>query len=382
MTHVYSHLFSPAKLGKITLKNRLVRSATYIGLADEDGSVTEEYLEVYRRLARGGTGLIITGLAYPVEAGKLPYSIGVDNDDRIPGLKRIVEAVRECGDDCRIVMQIGHCGRQLPPEIERDTVAPSAITEPYTGRSPREITLEEIEEFIDACAAAIRRAQEAGFDGVQLHVAHGWLLSTFLSPHTNLRQDLYGGSTENRTRILLEIYRRAAKQVGNEYSIQVKMNAVDYVEEGLELNETLRMGRLLSEAGFSALEISSGMWATLLRKPEEIGWIPALIPESRLGITSRRKEAYHRSFTKAFKKYIKEASIILVGGLRSPDLMDEILREGDADFISLCRPLIREPEIPKLWQSGQKTTADCISCNNCITGRKRPRGIYCPQIED
>lgn len=381
MSSPYPLLFSPSKLGTVTLKNRLIRSATFENLADADGNVTDEYVEFHRRLAKGGVGLIITGLLYVQKEGKFLNMVGIDNDNCIPGLKKVAEVVHREGNGCRIALQIGHCGRQLHPQIERETVAPSAITEPFTGRTPRAMSTEEVEEFIDACAAAIRRAREADFDAVQLHAAHGWLLSSFLSPHTNRRQDIYGGSTENRARIMVEIYRRAVKQVGNDFPIFAKINAHDFVEGGIDLAESLRIAKLLSDAGFIAFEVSSCMWETLTRKPEEIGWRPARIPEARIDITSREKEAYHRSFARAFKKNIKDAAIILVGGLRSPDLMEEILTCREADFVSLSRPLIREPELPNLWQSGKKTTADCISCNTCVTGRKKT-GLYCFKVKE
>ena len=321
------------------LKNRLVRSATFEAMGDDEGNVTQSYVDLHRALAAGGAGLIVTGMAFVQPAGKLPHAIGADRDDRVAGLRRVTEACMAPATECRIVLQLGHVGRQLPRRVERETVAPSAVAEPATGRSPREMSAADIEECIDAFVRGIRRARDAGFDGVQLHAAHGWLLSSFLSPHTNRRQDTYGGTTANRCRILLEIRSRAAELVGPDFPCCVKINAHDFVEGGIELVEALEIGSVLAGAGYAALEVSSSMWETLLRKREEIGWAPAILPEARVAIDSKAKEAYHRSFARAFKKRLPHVPIILVGGLRSPDIMDEILVSGDADLVSMCRPL-------------------------------------------
>lgn len=381
MSTPYPNLFSEASLSNMIVKNRLIRSATFENLADDRGNVTDGYVELHRRLASGGAGLIITGYAYPLKNGRLPHMVGVDSDDSIIELRKVVEAVHASDRSCRIALQIGHCGRQFPAKLQRETVAPSAITEPATGRTPREMSLEEVEEFIESCAAAARRAREAGFDAVQFHAAHGWLLSSFLSPQTNRRQDAYGGCTENRARVLTEIYRRSAKLVGSDYPILAKINGNDFVEGGIDLDESLRLGKILSEVGFAALELSCCMWETVVRKPEEIGWQPAVLPESRTGINTREKEAYNRGYSRLFKEKIKNCAIILVGGLRSAAVMEEIVSLNEADFISLSRPLIREPGLPDLFKSGSKSVADCIYCNKCITGKKR-HGLHCPNIEE
>ena len=381
MVTPHAALFSPCAVGGLVLKNRLVRSATFEGMGDDDGSVTQSYVDLHRALAAGGAGLIVTGMAFVQPAGKLPHAIGADRDDGVAGLRRVTEAVHGAGEECRIVLQLGHVGRQLPRRVERETVAPSAIAEPATGRSPREMTATDVEECIDAFVCGIRRARDAGFDGVQLHAAHGWLLSSFLSPHTNRRQDAYGGTTANRCRILLEIRSRAAELVGPDFPMLVKLNAHDFVEGGIELAEALRIGALLSSAGYAALEVSSSMWETLLRRPEDIGWTPTVLPEARTAIDRREREAYHRPFAKAFKQALPGIAVMAVGGMRSPDLIQDVLAAGDADFVSLSRPLIRQPDLPHLWQAGATATAACDSCNACIQSRKRT-GLYCPKLED
>lgn len=377
MENRFPHLFSPIQLGPLTIKNRLVRSATYEAKADANGHPTKLYLDFYRQLAEGGVGLIVTGLAYPEKDGKLPRTLGLEDVSCLKDLPKVPAAIHDVGNGCKVALQIGHTGRQVPHRIDRQPVAPSPILEPFSGRMPRELTLQEIESFIDRSAAAIGYAKQAGFDAVQVHAAHGWLLSSFLSPHTNHRKDIYGGNTKNRARIMTEIIKRAQSQVGTEFPVFAKMNACDYVETGLELPEALTIGKILEDAGYAALEVSSGMWETITRDPKVIGWKAERITEARKRIKTVKDEAYHREFAKAFKKKMKKAKIMLIGGLKTPALMDEILGAGDADMASLCRPLIREPDLPNRWLSGSRKKAACISCNKCLETLVEDKGLRC-----
>jgi 2,4-dienoyl-CoA reductase-like NADH-dependent reductase (Old Yellow Enzyme family) len=247
-----------------------------------------------------------------------------------------------------------------------ETTAPSAVYDSIFDRTPRALTTDEIDEIIEAFAEGIRRAQEAGFDGAQLHAAHGWLLSSFLSPRTNQRDDPYGGSTENRARIIIEIYQRARKKVDEQFPILIKMNTTDFLPGGIELEEAIRLGEILSGIGFTAIETSGGMWESLTRPKEELGWLPVMLPESRTGIKTQDQEAYFLPGAKALKEKSK-ASVILVGGLRSFSRIEEVLTAKAADLVSLARPLIRQPDLPNLWRSGEgPDKAECISCNACL----------------
>lgn len=380
MNTCHPNLFSSLTIGTMTLKNRLVRSATYEAKADEEGNPTEKYLDFYRQLARGGVGLIVTGLAYPEKAGKLPRTLRVDDSSCLPNLSHIATTIHHEGNGCKVALQIGHTGRQLPHTIEGETVAPSAIVEPYTGRMPREMRREEIEAYIDKSADAIVYAFQSGFDAVQVHAAHGWLLSSFLSPHTNHRTDQYGGSTENRARILVEMLEGANRRIPKEFPIMVKMNACDYVDSGIELPEAIDIGTILEEAGYAAMEISSSMWETVTRDPEVLGWKAERIPEARKRIRTMQDEAYHRDFAKAFKNRLKHSKVILVGGLKTPSLMEEIIASEDADLVSLSRPLIREPDLPNRWQSGDSAKAACISCNQCLNTLREEDGLRCNRV--
>jgi 2,4-dienoyl-CoA reductase-like NADH-dependent reductase (Old Yellow Enzyme family) len=228
------------------------------------------------------------------------------------------------------------------------------------------MTIQEIEETIEAFAQAARRAQEAGFDAVQLHAAHGYLLSEFLSPYTNRRTDEYGGNTGNRTKIVEDIYRRIVESVGKDFPILIKINVDDFLEGGINLNESKKIAERLSKTGFAAIETSGCMWEVTTRSKEELGWTPAMIPESRINIRSKDKEAYFLTYAREIKKVIA-APLILVGGIRSLDVIENILAEGSADFVALCRPLVRQPDLPNKWLKGVGgLTSDCISCNACV----------------
>jgi len=377
MTSQFAHLFSPTTIGSMSLKNRLVRSATYEAKANPNGKPTQLYLDFYKRLANGGVGLIITGLTYPEEDGKLPCTIAVDHKDCLESIRQIPEAIHGVGNDCKVALQIGHTGRQLPATVDRQPVAPSPIFEPFTERMPREMKGHEIEAFIEKSAAAIGYAKQAGFDAVQVHAAHGWLLSSFLSPHTNHRKDRFGGTTENRARIMTEIMHQAKDEIGMDFPVLVKMNACDFVETGIDLAEALELGKIFEESGYAGLEISSGMWETITRNPEDIGWRAERIPEARKRIGTVADEAYHRRFGRDFRKKLQRAKIILVGGMKTPSLMDEIVACGDADLVALSRPLIREPDLPRRWVGGGSERASCISCNQCLETLREEKGLRC-----
>jgi len=367
----------PKEIGKILIKNRFLRSATYRRMAKEDGDISNDLLEMYKTLAKGGVGLIITGYAYVQKSGiSFPGQLGADRDSLIPSLKKIAKTIHNNGDGCKVFLQLAHCGRQS--YFVDEIVAPSAVLEPITNRMPREMTIEEIEETVDAFAEASRRALEANFHGVQLHSAHGYLLSGFLSPHTNRRTDKYGGNINNRVRIFEEIYKKTIKLVGNDFPISIKMNADDFLEGGLKLDESKKIAETLSKIGYSSIEVSGGMWEVLMRNKKDLGWQPAMIPESRLNINTREKEAYHRTYAKEIKKLI-DKPIILVGGIKSLDVIEELLTRGITDFVSLSRPLIREPDLPNKWLKGTgENTCKCISCNGCV-GAAMAGPVHCTQ---
>lgn len=360
-----SVLFETVYIGKMEVGNRFVRSATAESACDETGAVTDELLDMYRELAKGGTGLIITGHAYVQPNGRCSMGqIGIYEDELLPGLTKLASEAHKASPDCRIAVQIAHAGRQASRQNEGEIVAPSSVL--GSKLTARAMTDEEIEECIGAFVDAAERVKLAGFDAVQLHSAHGYLISSFNSPYTNLRTDKWGGSLENRMRFLLETYRRTRAKLGDDYPIFVKMNAEDFLDGGIQVDESAQIARALAEEGIDAIEISGGMYESYPNKSF-----------SRTGISKLEQEAYFFSNTAEVKKAVGAVPVMMVGGLRSVARMEEIIQDGKADFISLCRPLIREPDLPNRIMDG-KEKADCISCNGCMT--KRVGVLRCVQI--
>lgn len=361
-------IFTPFEIKTIKMTNRIVRSATYEKMADEDGFVTEQLINLYVTLAKGGVGLIITGNALVHVSGRnAPKMLCIHNDFYIDGLRKLTNAVHEVGG--KIVIQLNHGGRQCASLFlgGAQPVAPSEVYEPVYKVMPRQLTQEEIWEIIDSFGKAARRAKEAGFDGVQIHGAHGYLVNQFLSPYTNRRDDYWGGDEERRFHFLEEVYQSIRDNVGYDWPVMIKLNACDFVEGGLTLEESLRIAKKLENFGIDAIEISGGIVES---KPEE--------RPVRMKINTPQKEAYFREFSREFKKALK-VPIMLVGGIRSRSVAEEILQKQEADLISLSRPLIREPDLPKKWMQG-KETSDCISCNGCMRFMKLEY-VKCTQLE-
>ena len=255
-----SVLFSSKNIGKIKIKNRFVNSATYESMAEESGEVTDELIKKYRRLAKGGVGLSITGHIFVHASGRgYQHQVGIHNDAMIPGLKRLVEAVHQEGG--KIVFQIGHCGRQTTKKMCGQTpVAPSRRgRDPLNFVKPKEMNEDEINEIIKAFGAASKRAVEAEADGIQLHGAHGYLISEFLSPYFNVRTDFWGGSDEKRFRFLKEVLHEIKKIVPDGFPVLVKLNSYDHTpQEGVTPHLTKRYAGWLKNIGIDGVEISCG----------------------------------------------------------------------------------------------------------------------------
>jgi 2,4-dienoyl-CoA reductase-like NADH-dependent reductase (Old Yellow Enzyme family) len=350
-----SILFEPIEINGMVVPNRFVRSATNDRAAEVSGRVNDRLIDVYRALAAGGVGLIVTGHAYVKWNGKAGVTmLGAYDDDLVPELKRLVEAVHKY--DSRIVMQINHAGRRSSSSIVGETtVAPSPVYNTQYNETPRALTEEEIEELGEAYAAAAGRAVSAGFDGLQIHGAHGYLISQFISPLTNKREDKWGGSLENRMRFPLSVFHRIREEVGDNYPVMIKLGSEDFLDGGLTVEEGARIARVLSREGIDAIEISGGIGEST----DEI---------IKTGISDERDEAYFLPNARKFREVI-DVPLMLVGGLRSQGLMERVLEEGEADMVSLCRPFIREPDLVNKWKQGDRKKADCISCGGCHKSR-------------
>ncbi|MCF8025279.1 MAG: NADH:flavin oxidoreductase [Desulfobacteraceae bacterium] len=361
-----AQLFEPTEIKGMILANRFVRSATYEGLAAEDGAVTQPLLKMMKDLAEGGIGLIISSHAYVSPIGKAgPGQLGAYKEELVSGLADMAGAVHEAGG--KIVLQLAHAGyHALPRETGQSPVAPSDLG---ISKTPRHgLDAEEIAQLAEDFALAAKRAKTAGFDGVQIHAAHGYLLSQFLSPYYNRRTDAYGGPIENRARAALEITRAVRRAVGDTYPVLIKMNCRDFHDSGLELEDSLKAAQLLVENGIDAIELSGGL---LINK--------RLTP-SRTGIRTEKEEAYHEAEARVFKEQIN-APLILVGGIRSRSVAEELVARGTADYISMARPFIREPGLINRWKTENQDRAACISDNQCFKGIEAGLCVYCVTAE-
>ena len=362
-----SVLFETTEINGMKLTNRFVRSATWEGMAADDGAVTPKLIQTMVDLAEGGVGLIISGHAYISPEGQAgPWQMGIYKDELIDGLKNITDAVHNAGG--KIVAQLAHAGHFA---IKALTKQPPHVVSIFDGlsKSPRhELTKEDIHNLVNAFADAAKRAKTAGFDGVQIHSAHGYLLSQFLSPAYNRREDEYGGSIKNRARVHVEIYNAIRSAVGKDYPVLIKINSEDHIENGLNLEDSITAAKLLTDAGIDAIELSGGTLSSGKLSP------------SRSGINKEEREAYFKEAAAAYKKKIT-VPLILVGGMRSLNVAEKTINSGAADYISMCRPFIREPGLIKRWQSGDTSPARCKSDNLCFGPALEGKGIYCVTAE-
>jgi 2,4-dienoyl-CoA reductase-like NADH-dependent reductase (Old Yellow Enzyme family)/NADPH-dependent 2,4-dienoyl-CoA reductase/sulfur reductase-like enzyme len=346
-------LFQPIKIGTMEVKNRFVMPPIATNYCEIDGSVTER-LKAYLGLrARGGVGLIIVEAAYVQPSGKLvPNEVGVYKDELIDGLKGLVNEIHQY--ETKAALQLVHAGRQTFSAMTGfPLVAPSPISCPFCQEMPKEMTLEDIEGMIDAFGKAAGRAKDAGFDTVEIHGAHGYLVNQFLSPYSNQRTDQYGGSPENRARFPLEVLRRIREEVGENFPVIYRMSSVEYVPGGLTIEDTREFAGMLVENGIDALHVSLGVYETAAMIIQ-----PAAIPQ---GVNVENAAA------------IKEAvngrvPVIAVGRIKEPVMAEQIIESGKADLVSLGRALVADPEFPSKTIAGKpEEIRRCIACNQgCI----------------
>ncbi len=356
-------LFETNWIKGVELSNRFVRSATWEGMATPEGTVTPKLIETMVGLARGGVGLIITGHAYVQPEGQAsPFQLAIHNDYLLEGLQELTGAVHRCGG--KIFLQMAHAGAFA---MRQQTGRPPLAVSYIEGLFPlpvEEMTSVTIREVVHAFAEAAYRAKSTGFDGIQIHAAHGYLLNQFLSPAFNRRQDEYGGSLPNRVRIHLEILEAIRKVVGEDYPILIKLNGRDFIENGLTLEDSVQIGKILAQGGIDGIELSGGMIRAGRLSP------------SRQGIDSIEREAYFREEAGFMKKEVG-LPLILVGGIRSFEVAERLLLEGYADYISMSRPFIREPELIRRWQHGDRRKSTCRSDNLCFKPGREGEGVYC-----
>lgn len=376
-------LFEKTVINGMELKNRLVRSATYENMADADGFPIRDLFYLYSRLTRGGVGLIITGMAFVSPDGKISPAgmLGIDRDEHIPAYQELTKMVHEQGTG--IAMQIAHCGRQVMVyDKAHPPLAPSAVRDKSTFIKPLEMHENDISRIIEAFGQAARRVKASGFDAVQLHAAHGYLISQFLCPHTNRRKDKWGGSLENRMRFLKEIYHRCREEVGPDYPILVKISTYDYMKNGIKLEEGIEMCRILADLGIDGIEVSCGILEDGISVLRGDFPIAAVVDDIDLNLKGWQKKLmrsfgpwffkpvpYRPAYNLEAARMVKQAvavPVFVVGGITEPALMKDIIASEDVDYISLCRSLILDPFFPEKIAMGSQQSSKCIHCNLCI----------------
>ncbi|MBN2685007.1 MAG: NADH:flavin oxidoreductase, partial [Pontiellaceae bacterium] len=383
---------TPLTLRNITLRNRIVRSATYEGLGMPDGTPRPELADLYRRLAEGGSGTLITGFVFISQAGRAmqPNQCGIDSDAKAAAWRTIIEPIKRDFPKTTFIMQLAHTGRQTRSSITgQPALGVSDQACSYFRQRVHVLSDNEIETIIDEFAAAAKRAQNAGFDGVQLHAAHGYLIHQFLSPWTNNRSDRWGEPTA-----FLDATIRAVKSVcGDTYPVLLKLSAADDNDPGIRLEHTIETVRRIAPLGIDAVEISYGTMEHALNIMRgdcpidlamEINPLFTRIPRPMRALWKRfRAPAYTHHFIPFSPAYNLKAAaqlkkqtdvpVFSIGGFRDASTMRAAVAEGETDAISLCRPLIIDPAWPRKIEQGDSARSSCTNCNRCT--------IYCDASE-
>ena len=401
-------LFQPFTLGKLVVDGRVCKTATSETRASADGFVTDELLAFYEPIARAGTPLIISGNLFVSREGKSTYRMcGADAPDKVPGLKRWADLVH--GHGGKLFGQINHCGRQVFAKAMglKRAVSASNVTEKVMGTRPRPLTVEEIKTVVRQFAASAQYCREAGFDGVQIHAGHGYLINQFLSPYTNRRRDEYGGNFDKRLRFLLDVYRAVRERVGPDYPLIAKIGGADALtaRAGLNTAELAEIARILQEEGLDGVEVTVGHYESgfpMIRgrfddffkglMKEGIGWQLPLVRKT--GVTLFRRpislifnriwphyEGFNTGYSRAFKKKLK-IPVICVGGFLTRPAAAEAVRQGWCDAVSVGRAMIADPYLYahfKMNVSGPK----CTFCNGCIARAGRlPVDCYDKKVKE
>ena len=354
-------LFTPITLPNgTTIKNRFFKSAMSEGMGTKNFQPKKNIATLYKRWAEGGTGLIITGNIMVDPKGTAePGNIVFDKNSNMEILKNWAKQGQQHG--AKVMVQLNHPGKQVPKTIAKETVAPSAV--PLGNglnklfSTPRALTTSEVEELVQKFVTSAKVAKEVGFSGVQIHAAHGYLISQFLSPHDNRRTDKYGGSLENRMRFLKEIYLGMREELGRDFPIGIKINSTDFKEDGLTEEDSLKTIIELANLGLDFVEISGGTYER-----------PAM-----MGATSKStNQVFFAEYSKKLKQKI-EIPVVVTGGIRSINAMNTLLNDNTTDFIGIARPLTIDPNIPNKIKQGTYTI---VETTRVSTGVKKLDKIF------
>jgi 2,4-dienoyl-CoA reductase-like NADH-dependent reductase (Old Yellow Enzyme family)/thioredoxin reductase len=357
-------MLQPFQLGSLTLLNRVVMTAVKLGYGTEEGEVTDQHIAFYVRRAQGGVGLMTTEPMYVQSNGReLPTQLGVHTDATIPGLRRLTESVHAAGG--LIMAHINHAGRAANPMlVPADAlISASEIFCPANQVTPRQLSLFEIAEVIAAFGEAACRTREAGFDALEIPFSHGYLIHQFLSPHTNHREDEYGGTFENRLRFGKEVIDAVREQVGNDFPIVVRLNGHDYVEGGLTIEDAVEIARGFEMLEVNAISVTSGTMC------ESVPYClyPTGTPKANLLPMAAR---------------IRVASglpVIVAGRIRTPSVAREALAAGQTDLIGLGRPFLADPDWVRKTETGdEQAILLCAACHQgCLAQLRTGQGTHC-----
>ena len=355
-----SKLFESTKIGSIELKNRLAMSAMDLGFTTE-GSINKRFIDFYVERARGGVGLIVVGGCYPEMTGKVWKSIiGLDKDEYIPGLKKLTDTIHKY--DTKIAAQILHGGRSASSFFSKThPVSPSSLSHINIKQRPHALTIPEIKKVIDGYVAATVRVKKGGFDAVEIHGGMGYLINQFLSRATNKRKDKYGGSLKNRIRFAKEIVVAIKKKVGKRYPVIFRLSGEDFVEDGLKIDESVEIAKELEKAGVDAFNVSPGWHES--RTPIMLMSIPRM------------------SYIFLSEKIKDNVNVPVIGSVRINDLAlaEDVIDNNQSDIVSIGRPLIADPELPKKYKKKQfDDIRRCIACNQgCFDSLLGFKSISC-----
>ena len=367
MNPYFPTLFSPCKIGNVTIKNRICKAPQTTGLSHMDGSVSSRLVRCYEDLARGEVGMIIVEYAFVDRKYSKSASnqLGICDDEYIVGLGWLADTIKNLGSvPC---IQIEHCGRQrfLGPPMKSASPNPWPLMYERYGRAaiPEELTIDEIHQLVEDFGRAALRAKTAGFQVVEIHGAHGYLITNFLSPFTNQRRDWYGGSRENRFRFLEQVFTRCKEYVGEDFPIIVRLSGTDYEPGGMTIDDTIYYAQRLEQLGCAAIDVSGGDHHQMIHQ-----------------VTPMQLDRGHNVWAaEAIKKVVK-IPVFATGSITQPDFAEEILASGKADFISMGRPLLADPYWAKKAQEGHpEDISPCIRCNEgCLDrGNHLGKSINC-----
>lgn len=350
MSKMFPNLFSPAKIGNLEIKNRIVKAPQSTGLSNMDGTVSERLIRHYRQIAKGGTGLVIVEYAFVdnIASKSAHCQLGISNTEHIPGLGWLADVIKDNGAVAGI--QIEHCGRQkflgTKPMKAASQIPWPKIYDAY-GTIPDAMTIEEIEQLVEDFGDAAVRAVSAGFQLIEIHGAHGYLITNFLSPHTNKRNDLYGGSLENRMRILVQIVNNIRSKIGYDFPLTVRLSGTDYEPDGLTIEDTIAISKKMEEIGLDAIHVSGGDHHMMIHQVT-----PMALPV-----------CYNTWAAERIKKEVN-IPVIASGSITLPQYAEDIISSGKGDFVGLGRPLWADQYWPeKAAADHPEDIRPCIRCN-------------------